>query len=127
MFPLAPERFSTMTCCPSLADRSAARRRAGISIEPPAAKGTTMVIGREGQFWAAAVRDDMLSSAAANAQRLGFLTVVSPTLFSRTAAAQGYHACQTDQPRHSASPGPMIHFLSSAERNVSASVKCVTH
>src|SRR6266545_3058791 len=79
MLPLAPDRFSITTCCPSLADRSAARRRGGISIEPPAAKGTTMVIGREGQLWAAAVRDDtMLSSAAANAQRLGLLTVVSP-------------------------------------------------
>jgi hypothetical protein len=45
---LAPVVFSTTTVCPSDARIGTLMRRAITSVGPPAAKGTTMVIGFEG-------------------------------------------------------------------------------
>src|SRR5262249_12811356 len=82
ILPLAPERFSMTICWPSLDDNSAASRRAGRSIDPPAANGTSMVMGREGQPWAAA-RDhvattNVAASAQAVAQALVLLRIRRP-------------------------------------------------
>src|SRR5690606_15628468 len=54
MLPPAPTRLSTTTCWPSVADRPWAAERAMTSVLPPAAKLTTIRIGRAGQAWAAA-------------------------------------------------------------------------
>src|ERR1700730_15236491 len=51
--PPAPPTFSTMMVCPNLRDMWSPRRRATTSVGPPAANGTTTVIGLSG-YWAAA-------------------------------------------------------------------------
>jgi hypothetical protein len=52
MLPDAPATFSTtMVACNSAAIRSD-RIRASVSVGPPAANGTTRVMGREGNGWA---------------------------------------------------------------------------
>ena len=47
--------FSTITCCPSASDMPTERMRAAVSVELPAANGTTTVTGRVGQVCADAV------------------------------------------------------------------------
>ena len=42
---LAPPRFSTITCWPQAVIRRCAIRRAMVSLTPPGAAGTTMVMG----------------------------------------------------------------------------------
>src|SRR6266852_4025670 len=68
MFPLAPDRFSTTTCCPSFRVSSAASRRAGMSIDPPAANGTTIMMGCAGQSGTAAINDAGIIRSAAKAK-----------------------------------------------------------
>jgi hypothetical protein len=46
--PPAPATFSTTTGCPSVRAIGPAIRRATVSVGPPAANGTIIVIGREG-------------------------------------------------------------------------------
>ena len=46
--PEAPPMFSMMTLCPSVTCMRWARMRAIVSVGPPAAAGTIIVIGREG-------------------------------------------------------------------------------
>ena len=53
--PAAPPTFSTITCCPSASDMPTEMIRAAVSLELPAANGTTMVTGRVGQLCADAV------------------------------------------------------------------------
>ncbi|MGX1044306.1 hypothetical protein AB7M41_004012 [Bradyrhizobium diazoefficiens] len=54
MLPEAPATFSTTTVvCSSAAIRSD-RMRASVSVGPPAANGTTSVMGRDGKGWAPA-------------------------------------------------------------------------
>ena len=48
MFPAAPGRFSTMTCCPSALVISGDISRAMVSFDPPGAKGTIARIRRSG-------------------------------------------------------------------------------
>ena len=48
MVPPAPDAFSTMTLWPSVRLMCSARMRVTVSVPPPAANGTTTVIGRAG-------------------------------------------------------------------------------
>src|SRR5262249_1189128 len=57
--------FSTITCCPSTCDRPAASTRATGSAVPPAAYGTTIVMGRLGHVSACAQSGARISSMAA--------------------------------------------------------------
>jgi hypothetical protein len=50
--PPPPPTFSMTTCCPSASEIPTAKTRPAVSDELPAAKGTTMVTGRVGQFCA---------------------------------------------------------------------------
>jgi hypothetical protein len=50
--PTAPPTFSTMTDWPRSRLNWSAARRPMMSVLPPGAKGTTILIGREGQVWA---------------------------------------------------------------------------
>ena len=52
VMPPPPGTFSMMICWPSVSPSVGCRMRASVSIGPPAANGTTMVIGRLGQSWA---------------------------------------------------------------------------
>ena len=52
MMPPPPTRFSTTICWPSVWDSRAAIRRPVTSMLPPAAKGTSSLIGRSGQVCA---------------------------------------------------------------------------
>src|SRR5215510_2927895 len=52
--PAAPPTFSITNCCPSTSDIPTARMRAAVSVELPAANGTTTVTGRVGQLCAEA-------------------------------------------------------------------------
>src|SRR3954452_8275308 len=54
--PLAPATFSTMTGWPNTAVRGSLAVRAMVSVFPPAAYGTTAVIGRVGQSPACAAQ-----------------------------------------------------------------------
>src|SRR5580692_5825203 len=54
MLPAAPVTSSTMTFCPSVRPICSAIRRPTTSVGPPAANGTTKVIGRDGLSSAAA-------------------------------------------------------------------------
>src|SRR5580692_6523881 len=54
MLPAAPVTSSTMTFCPSVRPICSAITRPTTSVGPPAANGTTMVIGRDGYSSAAA-------------------------------------------------------------------------
>ena len=48
MVPPAPPTFSIVICCPSSFDIACAVTREIVSVGPPAAAGTTMVIGLVG-------------------------------------------------------------------------------
>src|SRR3954469_23847044 len=48
MLPLAPARFSTITCSPSRAGSAAAMRRVVVSAPPPGELGTMQRIGFDG-------------------------------------------------------------------------------
>jgi hypothetical protein len=48
MVPAAPAAFSTMTGWPSVGRMPCAMIRPSVSVEPPGASGTTMVMGRDG-------------------------------------------------------------------------------
>src|SRR5215218_1816081 len=74
--PPAPATFSTTICCPSVRDMCSPTMRATMSVGPPAANGTIIVIGRAGHVWACAPFPARTSAAAA-AKRV-FLTGVSP-------------------------------------------------
>src|SRR5258708_1228828 len=66
MLPEPPVTFSTITAWPSAARSGSARMRATRSVGPPAAYGTTMVIGRDGKACARA-RPEAAGVAAAPA------------------------------------------------------------
>jgi hypothetical protein len=68
--PAAPATFSTTTCWPSVADIRSATSLATISVGPPAAKGTTIVMGREGKVWAVAGMAAVAARTAASASLL---------------------------------------------------------
>ena len=61
--------------------RAAANRRAGMSADPPAPKGTTIVIGWEGQASAMAARGTKTMSAEASAHELNLLGTDSSTAY----------------------------------------------
>ena len=62
--PPAPAVFSITTGWPSERAMRSPRMRAIVSVGPPAANGTTTVMGREGYAWAAAKVDIAASNAA---------------------------------------------------------------
>jgi hypothetical protein len=68
ILPEAPVTFSTRTGCPSDAFMYWARIRVLVSVGPPAAYPTTIVIGRDGYASALATRD-VVEKAAAQAAR----------------------------------------------------------
>jgi hypothetical protein len=53
MMPPAPPLFSTTMVWPSSFDSGSIRSRAVRSTPPPGGKGTMILIGRLGKFWAA--------------------------------------------------------------------------
>ena len=63
--PAAAPTFSTITCWPKLWLRCGVKTRATTSNAPPAANGTTMVTGRDGQSCAEA--DEHMATRAAAA------------------------------------------------------------
>src|SRR5262245_55651130 len=65
MVPPAPVVFSTNMDCPSACRMGSLMMRASVSVGPPAANGTTSVIGFDGNPWAAAV---VVPRAAMSAQ-----------------------------------------------------------
>src|SRR5215468_1531125 len=67
MLPAAPLTFSMTTGCPSGARIRSAMTRASVSIGPPAANGTTIVIGRDGKVCAVARFEPAMASIAARA------------------------------------------------------------
>src|SRR5262249_47063707 len=67
VMPPAPGTFSITTCWPRISLNRAARMRASVSIGPPAAYGTTMVIARVGQSCALAVKGASRNAIAATA------------------------------------------------------------
>src|SRR5438105_3166206 len=62
--PPAPPTFSTITGLPRCSAMRGARMRPRISLDAPAANGTTMVSGRVGQSWAVAELAAPTSAAA---------------------------------------------------------------
>src|SRR6185295_2721547 len=89
--PPPPPTFSMITCCPSASDRPTARTRPAVSDELPAAKGTTMVTGRVGQFCADAdPTATIIASAghAASVRRFGLNMVRSPQVVLLAAATK---------------------------------------
>ena len=74
--PAAPPTFSMTSCCPSASDMPTARMRAAVSVELPAANGTTTVTGRVGQVCAeagAVVATAASVQSANNARRDGMI------------------------------------------------------
>src|SRR6516164_10863962 len=73
MLPLAPPTFSTTTDWTSNVCIPAARTRPSTSVSPPGAKGTIIVIGRDGYVCALAIRQTAGSAAAPAARHRNFL------------------------------------------------------
>src|SRR5215510_15224427 len=65
MLPLAPGRFSMVTVWPQRCCNSSPKIRAKMSIPVPAVNGTTMVIGRSDNGWAASRWGNKASASAA--------------------------------------------------------------
>src|SRR5262250_1143306 len=78
VMPPAPPTFSMITCCPSASEIPTDRRRPAVSVELPAAKGTTMVGGRAGQLCADAAPIVAMVARVQSARRLGLNMVRSP-------------------------------------------------
>src|SRR5215471_4270962 len=76
--PPAPLTFSTSTVWPSSARKPSATMRAIASLDPPAANGTTSVIGRAGQSCASAAAPDAQSAAAAAIIRMHARSMARP-------------------------------------------------
>src|SRR6516164_1521671 len=73
MLPLAPPTFSTTTDWTSNVCIPAARTRPSTSVSPPGAKGTIIVIGRDGYVCALAIRETAGSAAAPAVRHRNFL------------------------------------------------------
>jgi len=75
MIPAAPARFSTTTDCPSRAASLSAMMRLVMSVVPPGAAGTMMVMGRSGQAAETEADAHSRTPAAAAAQRIDGMLV----------------------------------------------------
>src|SRR5215471_20245750 len=73
MLPPAPPTFSTTTVRPSDVCIPAATTRPSTSVSPPGAKGTIIVMGRDGYVCALAIRETAGSEAAPAARCRNFL------------------------------------------------------
>src|SRR5215470_14061963 len=91
--------------------------RASVSIGPPAANGTTIVIGRDGKVWAVAGHEPVIASAAAKAAALIKLRLVisaatdcdrtvSHPIISLPIRLIGSRFCRCGRPRGRAMVGP---------------------
>jgi hypothetical protein len=87
--PVAPGRFSTITCCPSESDTSGASSRDSTSIEPPAPNGISTRIGLVGHGSAArppragtAVAMTPLAVAANSFRRVSRSSIFPPFIFT---------------------------------------------
>src|SRR5262249_5334042 len=69
MVPAAPAVFSMRTLCPSAGPMPCATMRATVSVGPPAANGTTIMIGRDGELCAAAAPKLIVTSTAPRTSR----------------------------------------------------------
>src|SRR5438876_1006796 len=92
--PPAPPMFSTMTGWPSWLLKPSATMRAIASVDPPAAKGATIVMGRIGQSSAGA-------ECAANTAMIKLATLADtetrqPTVLIRTPAAIQHRSLRID-------------------------------
>ena len=111
MMPPPPTRFSTTICWPSTSDSRAAIRRPVTSMLPPAAKGTSSLIGRSGQFCAPAGRPGRgrrEGKAGAEKKRRrarGVRDVSWRALYGRPSDRNPVPQCASHQPwRHGAEP-----------------------
>src|SRR5215217_2464166 len=91
--PAAPPTFSMTNCCPSTSDIPAARMRAAVSVELPAAKGTTTVTGRDGQFWAHAAPVPTRVARAESMMRAGINMNRAPSVCIFVAFGT-HHPCE---------------------------------
>src|SRR5262249_51578461 len=66
--PLAPGRFSTTICCPSLSDTFGPMRRERMSAASPGGYGTITLIGLEGYDCANAAQANAIDAATAHAR-----------------------------------------------------------
>jgi hypothetical protein len=83
MAPFAPPRFSTNTCWPRRSDSFCAATLAMKSVPPPAANGTTILIGFDGQACAmASAGAKQTASAAVRSLRRRRIVVFSPRVCS---------------------------------------------
>jgi len=83
MLPPAPTRLSTTTCWPSVSLSLADIDRAMTSVEPPAAKLTTMRTGFAGHVCAATVGAKAIAASATvslNARVIRFMSVPPPRI-----------------------------------------------
>ena len=83
VMPPPPGTFSMMICWPSVSPSAGCRMRASVSIGPPAANGTTMVIGRFGQSSALAAdgeRDERRGDAYSLQKRMVLPAVLDRVL-----------------------------------------------
>ncbi|CAH1649753.1 hypothetical protein CHELA17_20184 [Chelatococcus asaccharovorans] len=78
--PPAPGRFSTRTVHPVCFCISVAKTRPKISVEPPAPKGTMMVIGPEGCQSALDAPDSVAAIVTAAANSIALKVMVIPPL-----------------------------------------------
>src|ERR1041385_4754446 len=70
--PPAPPMFSMMTGLPRTSNMCGAKIRARMSLDAPAANGTTMVMGRAGQVWARTSFDTASVASAASSVAICF-------------------------------------------------------
>src|SRR5690606_9736147 len=70
MVPPAPARFSTTTVWPRVGRMASASERATLSVGPPAANGTIILIGRSGYSpWAAPAAKSALAASSTDSVR----------------------------------------------------------
>src|SRR5438034_3489241 len=125
--PPAPPTFSTITGLPRCSAMRGARIRPRISLDAPAANGTTMVSGRVGQSWAVAELAAPMSAAAVAATIL-ILRMGVPRCATVARIAREIKRLQRDQlsrmphpdlrcanpsahSRASGNPGPLVPSL----------------
>src|SRR5258708_9298518 len=104
MEPPAPGLLSTMTGWPSRSPSLSASSRAGMSVEPPAAPGTTRVMGRVGQASAAMAAVAHSQAAAASVRRLNMVFLLracaGPGRLSARTHRSEEHTSELQSPDH---------------------------
>src|SRR4030095_16314165 len=109
MFPFAPGRFSTTTCCPRRGESRAATARATRSLAPPAEKPTRRRMGLVGYASAAFASHAHEETAAAIAMHENILT--PPTCFQDRNPESMADVTRLNERQHGAQPS-RSHFTS---------------